>query len=623
VIRRLLAVAAAAALLAPVAAQASVRVRGVDASDYPRVRVTIVTSTPVKTPPTLKEAGGIATGLQTENLGRSKSVVLAVDRSQSMKGKPLAEAIAAARQFVATKPGADRIAVTTFATSAIMLTGFSPSTIDADGALRSVTDVDSKSGTKLYDDLVMAAHALATEPLEGRVIIIVTDGNETRSSASLKDVVAAARKAHAAIYVVAIESAKFTPAPLKSLAASTGGRYYGTASSAALRSVYAAIANELRRTWRLEYVTAAQPGDKLPLTVSVAGQGSALAQLSVPEDVGVDGSGGSALLPKAAFGFWGPFAIALAAALIVLLGTVLALSSEKGERLRAQLEPHLGRNTRRRREKRTKRDRLEVLSGLFRATENAFGQTRQWLKVQRLLERADVPLKTVEFLYLAVACGLGAIFLAALAGTSTLVLLALILLGVLAPFAVVMVMAKKRLNAFENQLPDLLLSLAAALKAGHSFRQGLQSIVDDGIEPTAKELKRVLTETRLGRPMEDALGEMAERINSENFSFIVTAVNVQTQVGGSLAGLFDMVADTVRQRQQFHRKIKSLTAMGRMSAYVLIGLPFFMAGAIWALNPGYMDPLFNTSMGHKLLLLGLTMMLIGSLLLKRIVSFKG
>jgi tight adherence protein B len=623
VTRRLLAVATAAALLAPVAAQASVRVRAVDASGYPRVRVTVVTSASAKRSPTLTEAGKLATGLQAENLGRAKSVVLAVDRSQSMKGKPLAEAIAAARQFVATKPAADRIAVTTFARKAIMLTGFSSSTIDADGALRSVTDVDSKAGTRLYDDLVMSAEALSHEPLEGRVIIIVTDGNETMSSATLKDVVAVAHKAHASIYVVAIESKQFTPGPLKSLAAATGGRYYGTASSAALRNVYASIANELKRTWRLEYVTTAQPGDRLPITVSVPGQGSAVAHLSVPAGADGAGSGGGARLPAAAYGFWGPFTIALAAALIILLAAVLAFSSGKGERLRAQLEPHLGRSTRRRREKRTKRDRLEVFSGLFRVTENALGQTRHWLKLQRLLERADVPLKTVEFLYLAVACTLGAVLIAGLLGTSKLVLLALVLLGALAPFGVVMVMAKKRFNAFEDQLPDLLLSLAASMKAGHSFRQGLQGIVDDGLEPTAKELKRVLTETRLGRPMQDALGEMAERINSENFSFIVTAVNVQTQVGGSLAGLFDMVADTVRQRQQFQRKIKSLTAMGRMSAYVLIGLPFLMAGAIWTMNPGYMDPLFHTSTGHKLIFMGLTMMLIGSLILKKIVSFKG
>jgi tight adherence protein B len=213
--------------------------------------------------------------------------------------------------------------------------------------------------------------------------------------------------------------------------------------------------------------------------------------------------------------------------------------------------------------------------------------------------------------------------LAAVAGLASLLILIAMVVGLLLPFGFIKFKAGRRLNAFENQLPDLLLSLAASLKAGHSFRQGLQGIVDDGAEPASKELKRVLTETRLGRPMDDALGEMADRINSKNFSFIVTAVNVQTQVGGSLAGLFDMVADTVRQRQQFARKIKSLTAMGRMSAYVLCGLPFLMAGAIWVLNPSYMDPLFHTSAGHKMIIGGLVMMTFGSLILKKIVGFKG
>jgi tight adherence protein B len=84
-----------------------------------------------------------------------------------------------------------------------------------------------------------------------------------------------------------------------------------------------------------------------------------------------------------------------------------------------------------------------------------------------------------------------------------------------------------------------------------------------------------------------------------------------------------MVADTVRDRQQFARKIRSLTAMGRMSAYVLVGLPFFIAGALTLLNGSYMDPLYHSHAGHMLIALGLTMMAFGSLVLKRIVSFKG
>jgi tight adherence protein B len=167
------------------------------------------------------------------------------------------------------------------------------------------------------------------------------------------------------------------------------------------------------------------------------------------------------------------------------------------------------------------------------------------------------------------------------------------------------------------------MTLAASLKAGHSFRQGIQAVVDEGHPPASKEFKRVLTETSLGRPMDDALAEMADRVGSENLTFVVTAVTIQRQVGGSLAGIFDMVAEAVRNRQQFARKIKSLTAMGRMSAYTLIGLPFFVAAALTLMNPEYMDPLYHTYTGHWLMGIGVTMMVFGTLVLKKIVSFRG
>jgi tight adherence protein B len=276
------------------------------------------------------------------------------------------------------------------------------------------------------------------------------------------------------------------------------------------------------------------------------------------------------------------------------------------------------------REKRkTSRERLAGFAGVFRATERAFGQTKQWRFVQRLLERADLPLRTVELFYLCGGAGLGLGLLTAAAASSTIAMLAAMVVGGSIPFTFVWVKARRRRNAFETQLPDLLISLAASLKAGHSFRQGLQSLVDEDFDPASKELKRVMTETRLGRPLDAALAEMAERVGSENFAFIVTAVGIQNQVGGSLAGLFDMVADTVRQRQQFARKIRSLTAMGRMSSYVLMGLPFFVALAITVMNPIYMAPLFHTSTGHKLIFAGLGMMMFGCLFLKKIVSFRG
>ena len=234
-----------------------------------------------------------------------------------------------------------------------------------------------------------------------------------------------------------------------------------------------------------------------------------------------------------------------------------------------------------------------------------------------------MPLRTVEFFYISVGTGLALGFAAAVAGTSPVLILVLLGVGSFLPYGFVAIKARRRLRAFENQLPDLLITLAASLKAGHSFRQGIQSVVEEGAEPASLEFKRVLTETQLGKPMDEALAHMADRVGSKNFSFVVTSVTIQRQIGGSLSGLFDMIAETVRQRQQFQRKVKALTAMGRMSAYVLVALPFFLTILMTLLNHEYMKPLFSTGTGRMMVGIGLGMMATGSMILKKIVSFRG
>ena len=240
-----------------------------------------------------------------------------------------------------------------------------------------------------------------------------------------------------------------------------------------------------------------------------------------------------------------------------------------------------------------------------------------------MLERADIPLRTVEFFWISVAAALGMAIVAFALGVSPMFGVILVAIAGAIPFAWVWFKMRKRMKAFEDQLPDFLITIAASLKAGHSFKQGLNAVVDEGQPPASQEIKRVLTETSLGRQMDDALSDMAERVGSKNFEFAITAVTIQRQVGGSLATLFDMVGDMVRQRQQFARKIKALTAMGRMSAYTLIGIPFFIAGVFTLINRSYMRPLYFSSTGHMLILIGLCMMAFGSLILKKIVSFKG
>jgi tight adherence protein B len=591
-----------------------------DAGDYPTVRATFVTAEPSYTAPVLTENGEAVTGLVATNLGRAKSIVLAIDRSRSMVGQPLADAVVAARSFVAAKPLEDRIAIVTYATEPVLLTGFQTSTTDADSALRSIS-VNPVGGTTLYDSIVLSSNSLSSETSLGRVIIVVTDGNETRSEASLDEAIAAAKEAGAVVYVVGIESNGFNPAPLQQIAKETGGNYYGAADSAALAEVYNSIAEELSRTWRLEYTTSALPSEEISLTAKAGGE-TASATAVVPGEAIVtrtpqmDGR-----LPEQFFGtFWGQAAFAAVVGLIVLLAAAFLFASPRDAWLKSRLEPHVAQQ--RRRAKQSGRERLKIAAGLFHATENALGKFKPWHRLQRVLERADLPLRTVEFVYLMLGAGL-IVGLVAAGMTQSVPLIALGLLGGAAlPYLFASFKAKQRVKAFENQLPDLLVTMAAGLKAGHSFRQALQSVVDEDQPPASKELKRVLTETRLGRPMDEALADMAERIGSKNFEFVITAVTIQRQVGGSLAGLFDMVADTVRNRQQFAKKIKGLTAMGRASAYVLVGLPFFVAMMLTLLNSEYMRPLWHTSTGHKLIITMLVMIGFGSLVLRKIVNFR-
>lgn len=594
------------------ASPAGAQLTAFDASGYPELQVTLVTAQPLDKPPRLLE-NGAPVEVDARSLARNKSVVLAVDISTSMRGEPLAQAVAAARDFVAAKPRPDRLAVVAIGPKAVVLSRFSTATIDADIALRTL-GVSPAQGTALNDGVVLAAAELQDEPAHGRVLILLTDGNELGSSTSTEGAIAAARNAGAAVYVIAIESAKFNPEPLQRLASETGGAYHGAASPAAVAAAYGAVARELRRTWHLTWMTTARPGDRLELNA-----GSFALAAKVP---GRAPKSPAPIGPEQAYTSpGGALVIGLAVGVLVLLAFAAAASARRGSWLRRRLAPHLERGPVP--GARSRKDRLAAGNPLLAVTERALGELKLWRKANRLLERADVPLRTAEFFWICFGAGLLLAFLTAVAGQPSVITLAAFGAGWTFPVVFVVVRARRRLRAFDNQLPDLLLTLAASMKAGHSFKQGIQSFVDQGLPPASEELRRVLAEVGLGRPLEEALREMSTRVGSDNLEFVVTSVTIQGQVGGSLAGLFDMVAEAVRQRQQFARKIRGLTAMGRASAYVLAAIPFFLAGAITVLNGEYMAPLWHTGAGHMLIAVGLTMMAIGSLLLKRIVSFKG
>jgi tight adherence protein B len=178
----------------------------------------------------------------------------------------------------------------------------------------------------------------------------------------------------------------------------------------------------------------------------------------------------------------------------------------------------------------------------------------------------------------------------------------------------------KRAEHLREQLPDVLTILASSLRAGHSFLQSLDTVAKEIAHPAAAEFQRVVAEIRLGRPAEDALEALAQRVGSPDFMWAVLAVNIQREVGGNLAEILDTVADTLRERAMLRRQIKVLTAEGRLSAWVLALLPVAIGLYMAAVNPSYIGLLVTTTVGLVMLGTAIVLMFLGILWMRKIVN---
>jgi tight adherence protein B len=184
------------------------------------------------------------------------------------------------------------------------------------------------------------------------------------------------------------------------------------------------------------------------------------------------------------------------------------------------------------------------------------------------------------------------------------------------------VLADRRRAAFADQLDDSLQLMASSLRAGHSMRQALASVAREAEDPTSVEFTRVINEVRVGRPLSSALDETASRMQSDDFTWVTQAIAINSEVGGNLAKVLDGVGGTIRERNQIRRQIKSLSAEGKLSAYVLMALPFGIAGFLLVANPAYMLKFTQSLLGYGLLVASVALLVIGGLWLRKVVTFK-
>jgi len=237
------------------------------------------------------------------------------------------------------------------------------------------------------------------------------------------------------------------------------------------------------------------------------------------------------------------------------------------------------------------------------------------------LENAGVRMTQAEFLVLVTA---GAV-VAALAGLIVLGPGLAIILFILAPFVghlVLNSLAGKRRSKFDQQLGDTLQLLAGGLRAGHSILRAVDAAAAESQSPTSEEMRRVITETSLGRDLLASLTDTAERMRNEDFVWVAQAIQINREVGGNLAEVLDQVNETIRERSEIKGHIKGLAAEGKFSAYILIAMPIGIVMMLMTVNPGYMDAMFTHPLGWAMIGLSVVLMTIGSLWMRKIINLK-
>ncbi|MCU1636167.1 MAG: type secretion system protein [Cryobacterium sp.] len=270
----------------------------------------------------------------------------------------------------------------------------------------------------------------------------------------------------------------------------------------------------------------------------------------------------------------------------------------------------------------------EPVTGLTRLTGAAsealarFLERKGWSRtLETALERAGMKLSPADFVILVASSTLLAVLAGALLAGPWLGVL-LTPAGPLGAKVLIGVKQGKRRRAFADQLDDTLQLLAGGLRAGHSLLRAIDAVSHEADSPTAEEFARVVNETRLGRDLNDALDQTALRMQSEDFSWVAQAIGVHREVGGDLSEVLDEVGHTIRERNQIRRQVLALSAEGKMSAYVLLALPLVVLGILMLTSPSYVVRFVESPLGFVMMGAAVVMMVIGSLWLRKIVSFK-
>ena len=537
--------------------------------------------------------------------------ILVIDTSNSMHGAPIKGAIDAARTFAAQRNVNQRLAVLTFNSSTHQVLPFTSSQAKIDAALARQPRL--AQGTHLYDAAAQAVKLAQAQQLTSAAVILLSDGADTGSNFRLDEAAKVAQGAHIRIFTVGLHSSTFRPAALQQLATLTGGSFSQASTPKDLAVIFNQLGLKLAHQYIVTYKSLLLPGRDVRVSVSVAGIGRTGLAYTAPQPPTVS------LRQPLANRIWRSWETMLIICLFVAAlvgGGLFALLRPQGSTVRRRLSDFVSTTG-----QATEQPRREPLaSRLFEGTEQSLERTQWWQAFKEGLELADIRIPPVQLLVGTLVLTL--LFIWALA---TFVAGILGLVGLAVPFAVrglIMYKIEKKRRAFGDQLPDNLDVVASGLRAGHSLVGGLSLVVNDAAEPSKSEFQRVVADEQLGVPLEDALSVVARRMKSRDVEQVALVSSLQRETGSNSAEVLDRVIESIRERAALRRLVRSLTAQGRMSRWVVTFLPVGLLLAISAINPTYMRPLFTHTSGRVVLTIGAIMIISGSLLIKKIVNIK-
>ena len=540
-----------------------------------------------------------------------RTVILAMDVSDSMKGAKFDAAKQAAATFLDNVPQGVDVGVVTFASSVDLA---QQPTQNLDDVRNVIEGLQLTRQTSLYDGLIAAVDASGKDG--ARSVLLLSDGRDTTKT-PIDAATKAVKKSDVKVDVVALAQTGADKALLQQLSDAGGGQVLSADDPKALSAVFASEAETLARQVLVTAVpTEAMAGKEGTLAVTLQVEGAPVtadAFASIP--AGTDAQGENEVTAQqvtpvkpglqipATWMYAGIGATAVAVMLIIFL----AMGGPGNSRQDA-IDRNIEAYTRKGAKRIAEANRGEAQSQSV--TQQAVAVAESVLEGQKglesalgdRLEAAGLALKPAEWLliHFGIAVGVGIVGLL-LGGGSALFMLIALLLGIGGPWFYLSFKQSRRLKAFNAQLADTLQLMAGSLSAGLSLAQSVDTVVREGSDPMAGEFKRALIETRLGVDIEHALMGIAERMKSVDFEWVVMAIRIQRDVGGNLAELLNKVADTIREREYLERQVLTLSAEGRLSVWILGGLPPAFMSYLLLVNPTYVNPMFHSPIGWVLL----------------------